>query len=224
MNNRKIYNALAGNYDLRQTNPATKLLKKREERLIKKFAFGKVLDLGCGTGEHLSNGFIGIDSSEKILEIASKSHSKLLQGDIESLPIKAGSIDTVLCMYSTLNMVEFQKAVKEMGRVLKKNGKAIISVTTIHDQSKNLRGDKKIKKFRIENEWMKTYLFDKAELAGLFEKNGFRLGHFETLFGLVKARWGDFQPFSSKEKALLMLEKLASGKPRVYLAVFEKTV
>ncbi len=51
--NREIYNHLAESYNQRQDNPATERLRKKEISLIKEFASGLVLDLGCGTGFHL---------------------------------------------------------------------------------------------------------------------------------------------------------------------------
>ena len=51
---RAIYNKLADTYDFRSNNPTTLLVRKKENKLIEKFAEGRVLDFGCGTGYHLS--------------------------------------------------------------------------------------------------------------------------------------------------------------------------
>ena len=69
---RELYNHLAGNYDLRQENQSTHLLRKGEEKIIKKYSKGLILDIGCGTGYHLrlSENTIGLDISEKMLKVA----------------------------------------------------------------------------------------------------------------------------------------------------------
>lgn len=98
----------------------------------------KILDIGCGTGEFLktlqkkSSGEIhlyGIDLSPKMLSIACKklpSSVKLQQADVHHLPFPDNSFDYVLCMESFHHYHDQQKALSEMARVVKKQGKIII--------------------------------------------------------------------------------------------------
>ena len=116
---RAIYNKLADTYDFRSNNPTTLLVRKKENKLIEKFAEGRVLDFGCGTGYHLSLFFpkkslqaiqkkgitdmIGLDISENMIAKAHKAGIKNLIQSTEALPLKDGKFDTIICLYSVFN-------------------------------------------------------------------------------------------------------------------------
>ncbi len=98
-----------------------------------------VLDIGCGTCDTpiklaLKNcKVIGLDISKNMLSIAIKKISDrgineilLCKGDAENLPFNENKFDYVISEF-TLNYVNYPKKVlKEMLRVLKKDGKIII--------------------------------------------------------------------------------------------------
>lgn len=224
--NRALYNHLAENYDLRQQNPSTELLKKKEARLIKKYSTGLILDLGCGTGCHLglSENVVGLDMSEKMLKIAKMRGKQLIQGDIENLPIKTNSLDTVLCFYSTLNLVGLGKATKEISRVLKFNGVSIVSPTSANDiDKKSAKKNRKTKKFRLEGKRVRMELYSKKEVVDQFCKKGFKLVKFDSIFRFQKPKWGNFIEFSLPEKIKLKLDKMFPREwGRIYFFVFEK--
>lgn len=226
MDIRSIYNKLAKNYNLRQSNPATEILRKKESNLIKEFASGLVLDLGCGTGFHLDlcKNIIGLDVSEKILKLAKRKNKPLIQASIENLPIKPNSVETVFCFYGTLNLVGLEKTIKEIQKVLKPNGKILLSATSYRDIDKHRSSKQKnIKKFRIENQFIQMQLFEKKEIVKVFEKSGFKLKHFDSVFKIQKPRWGNFQKFSFFEKFKLGIEKIFPKKlGRIYLFAFAK--
>lgn len=107
---------------------------------LKTFHLGKVLDVGCGTGVLLaqltqmypasSKNFFGIDLSPQMIEIA---HSRLseqttvVEGDAENLPFGDCFFDTVLCCDSFHHYPNPQQAMFEFYRVIKPNGKLLIS-------------------------------------------------------------------------------------------------
>ena len=222
---REIYNQLAENYDLRQSSPATGILRKKEEMLIKKFANGRALDLGCGTGFHMGlTGNIGLDISEKMLGKAKSKGSLLIQGNMEALPIKSNSFDTVFCFHSTLNLVGLEKSPKEISRVLKQNGKLLLSAVSITDIDDHRSSpEAKIKKFRLEGKPINMRLFEKEEVVKAFEKVGMKMIRFDSVFRSQKPRWGNFQKYSLVEKLKIKTEKFFPRKiGRVYLFVFEK--
>ena len=225
-NSRDLYNYLAKNYDIRQQNPSTSLLREKEKSLIKKYSKGLVLDLGCGTGYHLdlSENIIGLDISEKQLSIAKMKKKPLIQGDIQQIPIKIASLNTVLCFYSTLNFVDIAKSSKEVFRILKKGGLTIISITSVSDiDKKGLTKKRNFKKFRLEGKKISMQLFNKTEIINCFENLGFKLIKFDSLFRLQKPRWGNFQRFSLTEKFKLKIDKLFPMEwGNFYLFVFEK--
>lgn len=102
-----------------------------------KYAYGKVLEVGVGTGANLkyySRGckISGIDLSAKMLRIAERK-AKLLKkevilkkGDAENLPFKKGKFDTIVDTLGLCTYPDPIRALKEMKRTCKKNGKILI--------------------------------------------------------------------------------------------------
>lgn len=244
MEAKKLYDITAKKYDFRQSNPTTKRLRKEEEKLMEKFAFGKILDIGCGTGYHLEflerkkmkiESLIGIDISFQMLSEARKKVScDLIQAKAEELPFTDNSFDTILCFFTVLNLCDYNKAIEEIYRVLHKNGLAIISVASTWDKNflplrKRifLREDSQKKRVRIEGYKIDFNLFSRNDFIKLFERNGFVLKKFSGLFILQRPYWGRFQDFSFFEKLKLRLEKIfpfnkLDKAACVYLAVFSK--
>ena len=100
----------------------------------------QILDVGCGTGELISRlsdhsdtiGLHGIDISADMIETATsksrvKKNVRFKIGDVEDLPYENGAFDIVTCSHSFHHYPDQKKAVSEMHRVLKDNGKLIIA-------------------------------------------------------------------------------------------------
>ena len=94
---------------------------------------GSFLDVGCGTGlilRHLPKGSTGLDINPRNIKQA-KLHApeaKLIVGDIEKMPFKGKSFDTIICTDVLEHLVDLQNALKEIFRVLKPGGLCIGSV------------------------------------------------------------------------------------------------
>jgi ubiquinone/menaquinone biosynthesis C-methylase UbiE len=103
-----------------------------------------VVDCGCGNGRHLfpaaahcSRAF-GVDVSNKLLAIVQRRIAErnirnitLVHGDLTHLPFKENSVDAVLCIASLHNIRGRESrhtAVREMHRILKPQGTALVSV------------------------------------------------------------------------------------------------
>ncbi len=98
----------------------------------------KILDLSCGTGELLqtldqkSKGtakLYGLDISEDMLKKAREKLSAkivLVRGDVHDLPFDSREFDYVLCTEAFHHYHSQNRAVAEMKRVLKNEGKIII--------------------------------------------------------------------------------------------------
>ena len=95
------------------------------------------LDLGCGTGELMSQvlsedntrQIIGLDLSEEMLKIAKQKIGKQAQfilGDSESLPFQDNSFDLVYCNDSFHHYPHPQTVIAEVYRVLKPEGVFLI--------------------------------------------------------------------------------------------------
>ena len=150
---------------------------------------GKILDLACGYGRFTfplkKQGYEieGLDITPVLLNKAKKdAKEKKLKirfklGDMKKLPYKKESFDNIICMWSAFlelsTLSDQKKAVKEMLRVLKKDGFAFLEMNglkgngkrvgtmyidgiesyTYHRQNKKtltkLMKDLKIKKFKV---------------------------------------------------------------------------
>ena len=100
---------------------------------------GKVIDIGCGTGEMLElfreHGFYtcGLDYSLKMLLAISKNIMKhqvsLINGEIEKLPFQDECFDGVVSAGVIEYLNEDQKALREIARILRPGGYAIITLS-----------------------------------------------------------------------------------------------
>ncbi len=98
---------------------------------------GKILDIGCGVGSLLkrvprtsSQKLFGIDIAPKLIEEAGKANpdADVRVGDAEALPYESGMFDVVFMTEVLEHMLDFDKAVSELVRVLKPGGTAIVTV------------------------------------------------------------------------------------------------
>jgi ubiquinone/menaquinone biosynthesis C-methylase UbiE len=226
---KELYDSLAWSYDLRQENPWTRRMREAEKPFLN-LAGGRVLDVGCGTGHHLKMfpGAIGIDVSEKMLKEARK-HGRVVKARAEALPFEDESFDTILCMFTVLNLCGWKKAVKEMARVLRPGGVCIATVASVYDRGWSYRERRAArnppgeKMSRIHGQKVVLRLFPKEELEREFRENGLLLERFKGLFILAGPKWGDFAPLTLKERLLLGLERFfPGGYGSVYLFAFRK--
>lgn len=100
--------------------------------------FGKkemVLDLGCGDGavseflqKVLGMDIVGADMSSKALKVAKERGVKVVQVDVEkTLPFEDEAFDTVFWGDNVEHLFSPQKTLVEVRRVLKKEGRLILS-------------------------------------------------------------------------------------------------
>lgn len=93
---------------------------------------GKVLEIGCGVGRLMEDGYSGIDISEEMLKIARerkpKCEFKLTDG--RTIPYPDESFDVVYCVlvFQHLPLEAVRGYVKEAERVLKKGGKFVFQL------------------------------------------------------------------------------------------------
>jgi SAM-dependent methyltransferase len=95
----------------------------------------RVLDICCGPGM-LAAGALergaeaaGLDFSAQAVELARRlvPEGRFQQGDAQALPFPAGSFDAVLCGYGIMHLPEPAAALREMLRVLRPGGRAVLS-------------------------------------------------------------------------------------------------
>lgn len=178
-----------------------------EFKVFKKYVKNsdRVLDLGCGNGrlfdlfKSKQIDYIGVDNSESLINFAQRKHSKakFILSDVLSLPFFDHEFDVVISV-AALHHIPSQelriKAFKELKRVLKKNGTAIITVWNLRQlklilkyklwhlifgfrKEKMDKGDTfipwKAKKGKIVNRYY--HAFTLRELRRLVKKTGFKI-------------------------------------------------
>ncbi len=127
-------NKVSTYHNSRREQIIEKTLSKIKEKHIKKFLevgigtgdfFYKLLnEFKKGTGTDISKGMLN-QTKEKTKKIKNKKF-KLLQADIEKLPFKKDSFDFVFTSEVLQYLNNHEKAIKELTRVTKKNGRLLI--------------------------------------------------------------------------------------------------
>jgi ubiquinone/menaquinone biosynthesis C-methylase UbiE len=161
----------------------------------------KILDLGCGNGrlfqlfKDKNIEYLGVDSSEKLIEKAREKYGDYFKvADILELPFSDNHFDSIwtIAVFHHIPSEQLRfKALKEIKRVLKKNGKVIMICWNLWQPNylKVLLKFTLIKLFKgskldfkdIFVPWKKTkvqryyHAFTKRELKGLFQKAGFQV-------------------------------------------------
>jgi ubiquinone/menaquinone biosynthesis C-methylase UbiE len=130
---KRLYDETAGFYDRRYTE-----IQRAKHEVVLKYLPGRVnrvLDLGCGTGlllgELCERGelVVGADASEKMLGIARGrgEGAELVLADADHLPFRDGVFDCVVSITLLQNMPDPTRTVRELARVLRRNGVGILT-------------------------------------------------------------------------------------------------
>jgi len=123
INQKQVWGSIAMSWNQHRQKPLEEVKKFIEQ------AEGSILDIACGSGRHLiKSNITGCDFSYEMLKLAKKKSEKISVSDISYLPFKTNSFDNII-FAAALHCVENQeKPVAEAFRVLKPEGKIIITV------------------------------------------------------------------------------------------------
>jgi len=139
-----MFNNIAHRYDFLNhflSIGIDRLWRKRAVKLLKARAHETILDIATGTGdfaiEVLSlnpKKVTGVDISTEMLKVGREKLNKknlgnrieLLEGDAENLQFANEEFDAITVGFGVRNFEDLEKGLKEMNRVLKPNGTAII--------------------------------------------------------------------------------------------------
>jgi len=159
---------------------------KLSESFLKKQK-GNVLDLGSGSGRHLTkikNGeMFLVDFSKEMLRLAEKKakkkkiKAKFKVADIAKLPFEDNLFNAAIAI-SSIHCTpknQHKKIVKELYRVMKSKAKALIGVWN--------KESKRFKKYKEKERYIGWttkgkryyYLFDESEIHKLFKNAGFKI-------------------------------------------------
>jgi ubiquinone/menaquinone biosynthesis C-methylase UbiE len=156
------------------------------DRIISQ-AEGRVLEIGIGSGANLpfyrdnTKELLGIEPHPKLLNMAAgKAHrvpTKLMEASAESIPLDRASVDTIVTTWTLCSIPDITKALSEMRRVLKPNGRMLFV-------EHGLAPDEGIRKWqnRLNPLW-KPFTGGchlNRPIANLIEAAGFRISRLET--------------------------------------------
>lgn len=95
---------------------------------------GKILDVGCGVGEFLAvnpTRIVGVDVDEEVLAFCKRHGFNAVYGDAYDLPFPNNSFEAVHAKSILEHLYEPSHALREMRRVLKPEGRLVLSVPNI---------------------------------------------------------------------------------------------
>jgi len=143
---------------------------------------GKGLEIGVGTGRFAKplGISVGLDPSEKMLQIAKKRGIKTVVGRGEDLPFAGNEFDFVLIAITICFVDNPEKVILESRRVLKDNGKLIIGLV---DKDSHL-GKYYLKKKEQGHIFYKAANFFSArEIIDVFKRYNFKnIVIYQTIF------------------------------------------
>ena len=163
MSDTKLYNELAWTWEVlvseeeypSETNFVKKMIKKH-----KKTSGNEILDVGCGAGHHDlflkgDHEVVGVDGSEKMLELARKRNSELAyhRGEMRTFQLNK-KFDVVMAMdmiMYNLTYSDLEKALSNLASHLKTGGLLLFYLENIKDKfEQNKTRFKKHKKGNVE--------------------------------------------------------------------------
>jgi ubiquinone/menaquinone biosynthesis C-methylase UbiE len=164
-------------------------------------ARGDVLEVAVGTGLNLpfyapDVRLTGIDISPSMLDLARQRAADLgravdlREGDAHALPFPGASFDTVVCTLSLCNIPDPDRAVAEMKRVLRQDGRLVL-VDHIRSSNKLVYLIQKVIEFisiRVDGDHMTRRPLDQVVANGFVveERDRFRWGIVERLSATLR--------------------------------------
>ncbi|HIH13877.1 MAG TPA: class I SAM-dependent methyltransferase [Nanoarchaeota archaeon] len=132
-----------------------------------KFLSGKILDVGCGWGRFLQfcgKDAIGIDANSKAVEICKAHRLNVVQMHAEDIKFDSEYFDAVHCESILEHLDDVEKAMNEIHRVMKKNGKLYLTVNAIENR-----------KWRVWEDYTHKRFFSKKSALCLLQDSGFKI-------------------------------------------------
>lgn len=142
-----------------------------------------IYDIGCGNGRNMlipNYRFVGVDTCNSFIDICRQKKLDVKYGDMTDLPFEDSTSDALIVIASFHHLSTDDRricALKEMKRVIKDDGKILLSVWSIKQppKSKNkfVYGDNIVKWNRYGEIFERYYyIFQIDEIKQLFSKVG----------------------------------------------------
>jgi len=141
INVKNVYEIIASHFSCTRTYQwswVTNFLESLKEKSI-------VYDLGCGNGRNMiynNLSFVGIDNCKNFVNICRKKNLNVIESNLMSIPLKNESCDAIICIavFHHFSCDENRlKVLNEIYRLLKPNGKILLSVWSINQPEKTKR-------------------------------------------------------------------------------------
>jgi ubiquinone/menaquinone biosynthesis C-methylase UbiE len=139
-----IYENIANNFSDKRYNSWDWIDNFIDSNLIGSY----ILDIGCGNGRNMKNlnyNFYGVDNCSNFIELAKQVSSNVFLSDMTKLEFHDDFFDAIISIASFHHLSNNERRIdclKEMKRVLKPNGKILLSIWSIN-QSHNKKLDNK---------------------------------------------------------------------------------
>lgn len=148
----QLFDQIAGTYDLTNRVLSARqdvLWRRKLARYLPQKQNLRLLDLATGTADQILHLFevtdriseaVGLDMSEGMLEVGRKKTApfgnriKLVRGDATNLPFEDQSFDVITMSFGIRNVPDVPACLREMRRVLKPQGKALVLEFSLPEQ------------------------------------------------------------------------------------------
>lgn len=189
----EIFDFEAKDYDYWYETPLGRFADEIETKavfeLLEPFPNMKILDVGCGTGNYsiklakLGCIVSGIDISQEMLQIAKRKSQEMnlridfIRGNIEKMPFSDNFFDAIISVAVLEFVSNKDKALDEMFRVARQNGKIVIGFLNKESPWGELYLSDYFKKNTV---FKYAYLFSREEISKIYPDNLIEIK--ETLF------------------------------------------
>lgn len=134
-NSRSGYGAWSDHYD-EPGNPVIAIEEPAVWSLLDSIAPGDSLDAACGTGRHarhlvdLGHQVVGVDVTREMVSRARENvpEGTFVEADLQAIPVEDEQFDAIVCGLALAHVGDLAAGVAELGRVLRPQGRMIISV------------------------------------------------------------------------------------------------
>ncbi|HEC76616.1 MAG TPA: class I SAM-dependent methyltransferase [Thermoplasmatales archaeon] len=188
---------------------------------------GNGIDIGCGNGRHLiymaerCEIAVGLDFSMKMIEVAKRKIEEmdnvvLVCGDACALPFRENFFDFAVFVASLHNIKGREnriKALRELRRVLKKKGRAIISVWA--------KWQDKWKGYFLKNFFYFLYGREHGDIYIPWKKDGLNVKRFYHLYSVREFR-KDIENAGLKIEKFWSVKKASIKNPDNHFAIVVK--
>ena len=176
----EVYEEIAEHFDVTRVNKWSWV----EDFLNKLKSNSLVLDLGCGNGRNMNHEnikFIGVDNCENFVRICNQKGLDVINCNMTKVNLENEKVDGIICVavFHHLSTPEHRvEALREMKRLIKPNGRILLSVWAKEQPTKTRRtfakhGDNIVEWNKFGEKYERYYyIFERNEIEQLIKVCG----------------------------------------------------